>query len=68
MAGQMLNLVKRYLLLQEIGHDGNAKRMRAQTVRQSGGTEFVLVGAAHLLGDEGILKKLRDRGYAITRL
>ena len=31
-------------------------------------TEFVLVGAAHLAGEHGLLKQLADRGYTITRL
>ncbi|WP_370278245.1 TraB/GumN family protein [Pontibacterium sp.] len=30
--------------------------------------EFVLVGAAHLLGPEGLLKQLTDRGYQIQQL
>ena len=31
-------------------------------------TEFVLVGAAHLAGEHGLLKQLADRGYTISRL
>lgn len=31
-------------------------------------TEFVLVGAAHLAGEHGLLKQLSDRGYTISRL
>lgn len=31
-------------------------------------TEFVLVGAAHLAGEQGLLKQLADRGYRIDRL
>jgi uncharacterized protein YbaP (TraB family) len=31
-------------------------------------TEFVLVGAAHLAGEHGLLKQLGDRGYTISRL
>ncbi len=31
-------------------------------------TEFVLVGAAHLPGEYGLLKQLADRGYTINRL
>ena len=30
--------------------------------------EFVLVGAAHLVGEEGLIKQLEDRGYQITQL
>lgn len=31
-------------------------------------TEFVLVGAAHLIGSEGVLKMLSDKGYQIRQL
>ena len=30
-------------------------------------TEFVLVGAAHLVGDEGVLNLLKKRGYEIEK-
>ncbi len=33
----------------------------------SGGTEFVAVGAGHLPGDDGVLKLLAAKGYSITR-
>ena len=35
---------------------------------QQEGTEFVLVGAAHLVGDDGLLKMLTDKGYEASRL
>ncbi len=35
---------------------------------QQEGTEFVLVGAAHLVGDDGLLKMLEDKGYEASRL
>ena len=33
----------------------------------SGGTEFVAVGAGHLPGDDGVLKLLAAKGYTVTR-
>ncbi|MBU8920728.1 MAG: TraB/GumN family protein [Bacteroidales bacterium] len=30
--------------------------------------EFVLVGSAHLVGDDGIIKALRDRGYKVEKV
>lgn len=35
---------------------------------QEAGTEFVLVGAAHLVGEDGLLHLLENRGYEITQL
>ncbi len=35
---------------------------------QSPGTEFVLVGVGHMLGEEGLLNLLKQRGYKITQL
>ena len=32
------------------------------------GTEFILVGAAHLVGDDGLLKQLAAKGYTIEQL
>ena len=32
------------------------------------GTEFVLVGAAHLVGEDGLLQLLAGKGYTISRL
>ena len=30
--------------------------------------EFVLVGSAHLVGEDGIIEALRDRGYKIKKI
>lgn len=32
------------------------------------GTEFVVVGAAHLIGERGLLKLLSDRGYSVKQV
>ena len=32
------------------------------------GREFVLVGVAHLVGDDGLLRQLREGGYSVQRL
>lgn len=32
------------------------------------GTEFVLVGVAHLVGEHGLVEKLQSKGYEVTRL
>jgi uncharacterized protein len=32
------------------------------------GTYFVVVGAAHLLGDRGIIQLLREKGYTVEQL
>ena len=35
---------------------------------QQDGTEFVLVGAAHLVGEDGLLTQLEDKGYQVSQL
>lgn len=39
-----------------------------ETMFQDADTEFVLVGAAHLVGDDGLLKKLAAQGVTITQV
>lgn len=39
-----------------------------QTMLHDSGTEFVMVGAMHLAGPDGLLKKLANRGYKIEKL
>jgi uncharacterized protein YbaP (TraB family) len=48
-------------------------RNRNMTVKiegylQSGGTCFVVVGAAHLIGNKGIVQLLKDKGYSVEQL
>ena len=31
-------------------------------------TYFVVVGAGHLVGDKGIIKMLKERGYSVEQL
>jgi len=35
---------------------------------KANGTYFVIVGAAHLLGDRGIIQLLKDKGYTVEQL
>jgi uncharacterized protein YbaP (TraB family) len=35
---------------------------------KTSGTYFVVVGAAHLLGDKGIIQLLKDKGYSVEQL
>ena len=35
---------------------------------KTGDRPFVAVGTAHLLGDDGLIQMLRDRGYTVSRL
>jgi len=35
---------------------------------KTNGTYFVVIGAAHLLGDKGIIQLLKDRGYSVEQL
>ncbi len=35
---------------------------------KTNGTYFVIVGAAHLLGDKGIIHLLKDKGYSVEQL
>lgn len=39
-----------------------------ETMFEAPGTEFVLVGAAHLVGEEGLLSLLERKGYEIARV
>jgi uncharacterized protein YbaP (TraB family) len=36
-------------------------------VLQSGDTGFIVVGAGHLVGKDGILERLREKGYVVTQ-
>jgi uncharacterized protein len=39
-----------------------------ESMFEAQGTEFVLVGAAHLVGEDGLLQLLAGKGYTISRL
>jgi hypothetical protein len=34
---------------------------------RKGETVFIVVGAAHLVGKDGILERLREKGYAVEQ-
>ena len=40
---------------------------RIEAMLETQAVEFVLVGALHLVGDEGLLTQLEERGYAVKR-
>ncbi|MBR3991172.1 MAG: TraB/GumN family protein [Clostridia bacterium] len=41
---------------------------KAEAYLKSGDTVFFAVGAAHMLGDGGLVKLLTDKGYEVTRM
>ena len=41
---------------------------KAESYLKSGKTVFFAVGAAHMLGDSGLVKLLTDKGYEVTRV
>lgn len=45
-----------------------AERIEKQLKENSGQSLFFAVGAAHLVGDDGLVKKLEGKGYKIRRL
>ena len=45
----------------------NAWLSRLEQMLKAPDTKLVLVGALHLVGDEGVLAQLRERGYTITQ-
>lgn len=47
--------------------NGNMAR-KISTYLRSGGKVFVVVGAGHLVGDEGIIELLRKEGYKVDQL
>lgn len=56
-------------LYQTLLLDRNAKWLEAiEDLFETEEDEFVLVGAAHLIGDDGILAVLEDRGYSVEQL
>ncbi len=45
----------------------NAWLPKIETMLKTKEVEFILVGAMHLIGEDGVLTKLKDRGYDIRR-
>ncbi len=45
----------------------NAWLPKIETMLQTKEVEFILVGALHLIGEDGVLAKLKDRGYSIQQ-
>ena len=46
----------------------NAWMGKIEGMAESAQTEFVVVGALHLAGTDGLLEQLDARGYRVTRL
>jgi uncharacterized protein YbaP (TraB family) len=50
-------------------HDRNHKWLPLiEEYINNDGTEFIIVGTAHLWGDDGLLKLLKDKGYDIEQI
>lgn len=45
----------------------NTMTQKAEEYLKSGDTVFVVAGAAHMLGDTGIIKQLSDKGYMVVQ-
>jgi uncharacterized protein YbaP (TraB family) len=41
---------------------------KIKTMLKTKEVEYILVGALHLVGEEGILQQLKDAGYTVTNL
>lgn len=48
--------------------DRNNRWMKKLVTEMNKGGAFVAVGAAHLLGDDGVVELLKDRGFKVERL
>ncbi len=49
--------------------DRNATWMTAlEAMAQRAGSQFIVVGTGHLLGDDGVIARLQKDGYRVTRL
>ncbi len=49
-------------------NDAWLPQLQAMLEATSGDDVLVVVGALHLLGDDGVVEKLRDEGYAVERI
>ena len=56
-------------LYKELLADRNAKWLpRIEAYRETPNKEFILVGAGHLVGPDGIIESLRRKGYTVKKL
>ena len=57
-------------LYQDINVERNARWVPRleQRLGKQGGTTLVVVGALHLLGRDGVVERLRARGYRVERI
>ena len=39
-----------------------------ERILQNGGINFVIVGAGHLVGQRGIINRLREKGYSVDQM
>ena len=51
-----------------LANRNHAWMARIEAMFTEPGTEYVLVGAAHMVGDDGLLRLLRERGFQVSRL
>ena len=50
-----------------IGKRNAEMEKKIVSLMESGGTTFVVVGAAHMVGEGGLAQRLEDRGYRVEK-